>query len=420
MRKSVDMPAGGYEVPGSAWDYRANGNDTYIAASGTTWVRFWARWNLLQPDPRFLPSDPQSPNYSKYFLPFDAQVQKARADGKNVIIVAHQFPRWANATSHLTYGSPEEIEFGHRDRMTYSQYAAWEANGRRPDPENRYRRKDLEFRVPLDIGPETDWGRWIRWLIDRYRDFPDGRVAAIEICNEPNIQYWPLMGPGHENLWANGDIDVDCTVVTMMNAAKAISESMGHPGFLMAPAVSDIVEHNRLRTSYLDTTEAILNLAPNLGFQAHGKFCWSVHNYEDMVWDIADNPANSQKGASPNRTAEVRRRLRGRWSGWPQGGVSTSNPHVFVTEGGVDIRRIMGDIWRITGSGALTKQAELIQRTWNRHYRDTGEGQGVAMLSNYQMYTSGYDTGLRDSLTGPTSGAARPAYSTWKSFPAHR
>ena len=37
--------------PGSALDYRFHGNPVYFAETRTPWLRLWADWPSLQPDP---------------------------------------------------------------------------------------------------------------------------------------------------------------------------------------------------------------------------------------------------------------------------------------------------------------------------------------------------------------------------------
>lgn len=422
LRRSVDMPPGGVDNPGTAWDYRYWNNPYHIANTGTTWVRFWARWPTLQPDPNLMPDHPSSPAKAK-FDAFDAQVNQARADGKNVIIVSYQFPRWANGTSHLAYGSPEEIDFGHQDRMSSTQYYAWEGAGRPWDTAGSYKRKDLEFRIPSSLGTDSPWARWLGFLINRYRNYGDGRVVALEMCNEPNLQMWPLMlSSSTSSRWDNGENNSDCDVATMMQTAQTVASNYGWPCYLMGPGEADTTEHHRRRVPYNMFVDDLLNLLDQLAFKAHPMFLWSHHNYEDVLWDRADNPANSLKGKSPNFTADVRRKLVNRWSGWPQDGVQKNNPGIFITEGGVNIDTIPSVYGStMTDSQILSKQAELIQRTWNRHFTDWNEGAGVAMLSNYMMYTTNvYNSGLREKVVNGVEGAARPAYNTWKSLPSHR
>jgi hypothetical protein len=98
----------------------------------------------------------------------------------------------------------------------------------------------------------------------------------------------------------------------------------------------------------------------------------------------------------------------GRWSGWPQNGVATSAPGLFVTEGGA----------RVDVAGSVARQADLIKRNWARMASDAGDGAGVAMLAQYLSYSAPYfDTGVCEPSS--IGGAKRPSYAAWKAFPAY-
>jgi hypothetical protein len=77
----------------------------------------------------------------------------------------------------------------------------------------------------------------------------------------------------------------------------------------------------------------------------------------------------------------------------------------------------VGARWGITDPTAQrAKQAELLQRNWNRMVTTT-EGAGIAMLAQYLWYTDpNYDDGLCETFE--TGGATRPAYATWKAMPS--
>src|SRR5947208_5277438 len=77
-------------------DYRAADTATTFAETGTSWVRLWADWPTLQPDPRYLPSDPQSPG-SKFWGILVDQIHRARGDGLKIILTLYRYPKWATA-----------------------------------------------------------------------------------------------------------------------------------------------------------------------------------------------------------------------------------------------------------------------------------------------------------------------------------
>jgi hypothetical protein len=116
-----------------------------------------------------------------------------------------------------------------------------------------------------------------------------------------------------------------------------------------------------------------------------------------------------------NRAADTRRRLVGRWAGWPA--ADAANPQILLTEGGVTLPNIAAR-WGITDRAAqLAKQSELVQRNWNRMAVNTGDGVGIAMLGYYLWYTDpNYDCGLAETFE--SGGATRPAYKTWKALPS--
>jgi len=62
------------------------------------------------------------------------------------------------------------------------------------------------------------------------------------------------------------------------------------------------------------------------------------------------------------------------------------------------------------------KQADLIQRAWDR-MASTADGAGIAVMSNYLWYTDpNFDSGLADTFA--SGGAIRPAYTTWRGLPS--
>ena len=91
----------------------------------------------------------------------------------------------------------------------------------------------------------------------------------------------------------------------------------------------------------------------------------------------------------------------------------------MLTEGGVTIQSIRSAArWNIADPSAQrAKQAELVQRSWDR-MASTADGAGIAVTSNYLWYTDpNFDSGLCETLV-PGGGATRPAYSTWGALPS--
>src|SRR3954451_12906284 len=108
----------------------------------------------------------------------------------------------------------------------------------------------------------------------------------------------------------------------------------------------------------------------------------------------------------------------GGWAGWPAG--DPADPWLMLTEGGVTMQSIRSTArWAIPDTDPAAqraKQADLVQRSWNRMASAT-EGAGIAVTSNYLWYTDpNFDSGLCDTFAG--GGATRPAYATWGSLPS--
>ena len=409
LRRCLNFNPSGIHTPGSDGDFRAFDNAAMTLDAGFTWVKFWALWPNLQPlSPKQVPfskiGTSSNPGYP-LIQALDAQVASARAKGRTVIIGSFQFPKWANGTSHLRENTVAEVDFEAKDRMSRSEHQRWLASGK---TDFTVSRKSLLFRIPSSLGPKSDYGQWIRFLYDRYRLYGSGVV--IELMNEPGLQMWPQMGPSATgDPFANGPVTIGGPVAQMMQTGQSIGATLGHPLSLMAPSSDDGPRGNpvpgstRLRTMYATCVTSVLDGLDGLGFKAHGAFMWSHHNYTDVE---QDQGADTGK---PNRAAKVRRMLTGRWSGWPQDGARRDAPGVFINEGGA----------RVGVAGGLAQQANLIQRNWNRMYRDDGDGAGIAMVAQYLSYSSPYfDTGMREPSA--LGGAYRPCYATWKGLPSHR
>jgi len=393
--------------PGSDGDYRAYGNQSLAADMGFPWVKFWAVWPVIQPKPPeqvpfSLLGTSANPGLGN-LQALDAQIASARADGRKVVVCAWQFPVWANGTAPLRWNTREEVEFFPQDRMTRAEWEKWVASDR---TDYTVKRKELIYRIPDDVSPASAYGRWIRFLIDRYRGY--GSNVAIEIMNEPSLQMWPQQGPSAtSDPFSAGRVTVGSKVAKMIRTAQTVSIAYGHPLLLLAPGGDDGPRGNdpvpgstRQRTMYASAVRATLDGLDAIGFRAHPRYVWSHHNYTDLEHDLgADTGVR-------NRAAHVRSLLVGRWHGWPQTGQSDA-PGVFITEGGA----------RVNVAGSVDLQAQRIRRNWERMFRDDGDGAGIEMLAQYLSYSAPYfDTGVCEPSS--VGGSKRPAYDTWKGLPA--
>ena len=228
-------------------------NRRYIAETGCTWVRLWAEWPKLQPNPGEPPD----------FGPLDREIAAARADGLKVMITAWRYPRWSNGTAALT--PEQDVAYELRDRL---------APGR-----DRARRKDLTFRAPDDLGAASPFGRWLAALGDR-------DVDAIEVVNEPNLQLWP-------------QDDVHVAVARMIATAR---EVIPEGPAIAGPSTSDRVGRDRLSTDQLEFASALIDELDAIGVRPD---TWSHHNYGDVENDTVE------------RLAAAGRLVRGRWPDMP-------------------------------------------------------------------------------------------------------
>jgi hypothetical protein len=169
---------------------------------------------------------------------------------------------------------------------------------------------------------------------------------------------------------------------------------------LVGPATSDAIGDSPTRTSFDRFTTALLDALDARGFVPGSRFAWSHHSYADVEGELT-GPAN--------RAAAVRATLTGRWAGWPSG--DPSNPGLLITETGARLDRIAGRR-ALTGNAAGQRQAELIERYWQRT-RFTPDGAGIGMVCQYLFVTdANYDTGLCE-----LDGTPRPAYRAWATLP---
>ena len=91
LQRILDLGLGGALHPGSAGDYRFHDNRAHVLGTGTTWIRLWADWPSLQPDPGRAPDDAGSPG-RPWLQALDEQVEAACRDGVRVLLVSHRFP----------------------------------------------------------------------------------------------------------------------------------------------------------------------------------------------------------------------------------------------------------------------------------------------------------------------------------------
>ena len=148
LRRIIDLGPGGVIHPGSAHDYRFHGNRVYFAETRTPWLRLWADWPSLQPDPTVAIDDPASAG-APILEAIDGQIAAACEDGLRVVLMPYRFPAWANDTQELAAqrNTDAEASFAYADRMTAAAWRRYVENGRDPARYNPSRRQ-LDFRIP--------------------------------------------------------------------------------------------------------------------------------------------------------------------------------------------------------------------------------------------------------------------------------
>jgi hypothetical protein len=404
LRRMVVLGPSGTITPGSSHDYRQAGNRNFFAQTGTRWVRMWADWPSLMPaagglDPAIIGS-------------LDEQIALARRDGRRIVLTLYRFATWANGTDAMTQA---ELDATLPDRRASPTATATKA---------------LNMRYPDDVSPGSAWGDFVDRIAGRYsrgnpaRPSLDATIDVLEIANEPNLQWWPQQGTSSDpgNRFAPGPVVIHDVLAPMFATAKTITARYGGEPMLGGPGLADstAATDSRLRTGYDTTSDRLLPALAAAPFTAGAQFVWTHHNYTDVTFDQGAGttaPDATTASRATNFAADMRRRLiAGGWAGWPAG--DPADPWMMLTEGGVTIQSIGSTArWGITDPAAQrAKQAELIQRAWNR-MASGGEGAGIALASNYLWYTDpNFDSGLCDALAA--GGATRPSYTTWGGLPS--
>jgi hypothetical protein len=449
VRRCIDLGAQAPYSPGlngdwwSPADYRYvhptyGSNADMFQATGTTWIRLWAPWNVMQPYsdvqlgvpvPETNPEPADGTEARKRLNAWravevlDREISAARSRGLEIILCAWRCPPWANGTASQAADRDSkdparmasEFSYRHADRMRKPVYQEWQQTG-----DLTLAHKDLEYKFPTFLDSTSPWATFIRFLYDRWRPgraTGGGWITALEVCNEPNLQMWPQQDPSlTSDEFGVGNLSVHCSVAQMMQTAMTIAAAYGNEVHLAGPGTWDGVAANetvigRMRTMSDDFTPYVIGALDASNSPAISKFMWTHHNYGDLDW---------QRRSTSNNVAHLTRtQLQGAWTGYSEG----AGPIVFVTEGGAHLKTI-GDRLGVsqTSAAAKTEQAALVSRNgsdMNQADGSTSVGDGIGMICSFTMYgeqglngqASGQDTGLRDQVNA--GGAARPAFTSW-------
>jgi hypothetical protein len=345
-------------------DYRLWGNREFIRESGTKWVKAWLSWSDLQGELDAAPATmarswdqlSKAPSGQSWIRRLDRQLAAINSDGLGAILTLFQsFPRWAGGATL-------------------------------PDPVTGT--KPPEQRIPADLSPDGPWGWFVAFICARYSEDsprnPDGAfLDALEICNEPNLLWWPQEGIGQ-------------AVAQMIRTATDVSSAWNGPAIL-GPGTSDWPDRSQrgerglVATDWREFTEDVLKALR--GFSPAAPVHWSHHNFNDV-----------KRLQEPSRAEQVIVLLA--QYGW----VERARP-LWLTEGGFNLHPDPADPQR------QARQAALIERNFLR-MRRSGD---VFMWGQHTITDKAgneFKSGLRgDFVEGQGPGATRPAWDLWKELP---
>jgi hypothetical protein len=363
-------------------DYRYWGNREFIRdSSGTKWVKLWVSWFDLQqeleatPDGLYRSWDQlnSAPGGQSWLRRLDRQLRAINDDRLGTILTLyHAFPTWSSGAD-----------------------AHDPVSGDKPP----------EAKLPVDLSPTGPWGWFIAHLCARYRKGaarnrigphepsgeengegvrfgnPDGAwIDALEVCNEPNLLFWPQEG-------------IELAVTEMIRSAARLSKRWGGPAIL-APATSDFPDHDHdnerglVATEWRGFTRRVLDGL--VGFRPPVPVYWSHHNFQDV-----------KHADVPSRAEQVIELLRSK--GW-----TTHRQPLWLTEGGYDMHPNERD--------ALTRedQARLIEGSFRR-MRRVGDVYVWTQHTITDKQGNDFKSGLRDDFVdGRGPGARRPAWRAWR------
>jgi hypothetical protein len=407
LRRIIDLGSGATLAPGSAGDLRFHDNRTYFAETKTSWVRLWADWPTLQPDPTRPPDDPGGPG-AAHLQALEDQIRVANEDGIKVALLLYRFPLWANGLEALgaQRNTDAEISFGYPDRIAPADWARYVAAGRDPARVNPSRRA-LELFVPAEgVGRAGFMIAWARFFEFAYARWQRGRagagpyVHAFELVNEPNFQLWPQRAPAPgDDPFALADLTVQATVAQMLRTAADVAARHGDDTLIFAPSLADSELGGRTVTQYDEFAGKLLDALDAAGYRAGPNVAWAHHNYTDL-----------ERRSTETKAQRLRAVLAGRWTGYVEGAA----PTVFMTEGGVRLSKMAA---YYPQEERLAAQARSWQLGWDAHHRDDGPGAGIAMLAQYTTYAEPrFDSGLLDPWPAVVR---RPAYAVWTALPRY-
>jgi hypothetical protein len=363
-------------------------------------VGLWLAWSAVQPSApgpfsraqafRDLgdPAGPAAPQLAA----LDAQVARANADGRTVLLMLYQsFPAWTQPS-----GPPEPGQ-----------------NGLPGDA-----------RVRADLTPDGPWAWLVGYLCARYADAngertpgpgrggaragnPLGaRVDWLAPMNEPNLTWWPQQSSRFP------DGTIASAVAQLARTAATVGQAQpGAPGLLL-PGTSDVVSATSPHGTPWDAFTAEL-LAQLRGWRPSVPVAWAHHNY----LDVKHGP---QPASGRWRVEDVPELQRAH--GWPA-------PEAWLTEGGYQfaVRRDGPDPGRYVVDPARTADPAQPDAYAEQVAKLRANWEAMARLPEVRLWTqyqvNDTDVRFQSSLRGPVRAAADgarepndppyPAYALW-------
>lgn len=188
-----------------------------LGTNADRYVRLWAPWNQIFPNaagidgsgtliPGLGPGEGVNASGLAPLQRLDEEIAWACRDGVNVILTPYQFPWWSNGTAGINANTEQDYRHQPYDRTSQIAWTNDILNAGFPSslrPGVVW--KPLQFKLPTGgFGVDSQWGRWINWLYQRYSPTNPGRprinvggtwtyatLHGLEVSNEPNGQLWP-------------------------------------------------------------------------------------------------------------------------------------------------------------------------------------------------------------------------------------
>jgi hypothetical protein len=364
LRKCISLAGAITTLDPSPNDYRLFGNREYVRdLSGTRWVKLYVSWFHLQEE-----LQPASRAESWGHL-------ETAPAGKSFLRVLDRQIRAVNDDARRAPGGMGVL------LTVYQSFPTWAGAARDTDPGRDGR--DLATKLPNDLTTEGPWAWFLEHLIVRYRRGgprnPDGAyVDALEICNEPNLLFWPQQ-------------ELELRLAAMIRTATALAERHGGP-HIVAPGTSD--SDSGRATDWRSFTDRLLGELAR-GPRPSAQFAWSHHNYLDVRDELS---------AEETRVREVIELLDR--AGWPGG-----DRRLWLTEAGVNMYP----------DHERPATRELQARRIERNFLEMAKLPEVFMWTQHvinDVPTNTFKSGLRDDFRGAFGpGAKRPAWAAWASLP---